>query len=86
MPSAVNINTDTQLVELEDGSIQLAYEGVRYSRDQFVPFHIFGVNSSPARHTTAAQFVTGSMLAKFGEDHAKWPAMALKFLLSKDTR
>jgi hypothetical protein len=86
MPSAVNINTDTQLVELEDGSIQLAYEGIRYSKDQFVPFHIFGVNSSPARHTTAAQFVTGSMLAKFGEDHAKWPAMALKFLLSRDTR
>src|SRR5258706_15553699 len=48
MPSAVNINTDTQLVELEDGSIQLAYEGIRYSKDQFVPFHIFGVNSSPA--------------------------------------
>ena len=86
MPSAVNINADTQLVELEDGSIQLAYEGIRYFKDQFVPFHIFGVNSSPARHTTAAQFVTGSMLAKFGEDHAKWPAMALKFLLSKDTR
>jgi hypothetical protein len=86
MPSAISINTDTHLVEIEDGSIQLTYEGVRYSKDQFVPFHIFGVNSSPARHTTAAQFVTGSMLAKFGEDHAKWPAMALKFLLSKDTR
>ena len=86
MPSAISINGDAQLVELEDGSIHVSYEGVRYARDQFVPFHIFGVNSSPARHTTAAQFVTGSMLARFGEDHAKWPAMALKFLLSKDPR
>lgn len=87
MPSAiVNINTNAQLVELEDGSIYVSYEGLSYAKDQFVPFHIFGVNSSPARHTTAAQFVTGSMLAKFGGDHGKWPAMALKFLLSKDTR
>jgi len=86
MPSAFNINTGAQLVEIEDGSIHLSYEGVNYTRDQFVPFHIFGVNSSPARHTTAAQFVTGSMLAKFGDDHGKWPAMALRFLLSKDTR
>jgi hypothetical protein len=85
MPSAISINTDAQLVELEDGSIHVFYEGARYAKDQFVPFHIFGVNSSPARHTTAAQFVTGSMLAKFGNDHEKWPAMALKFLLSKDT-
>ena len=85
MPSAIHIN-DAQLVELEDGSIQLYYEGVVYARDQFVPFHIFGVNSSPVRHTTAAQFVTGSMLAKFGEDHGKWPAMVLKFLLAKDPR
>jgi hypothetical protein len=81
MPS-ISIN-DAQLVELEDGSIHLAYEGVRYARDQFVPFHIFGINSSPARHTTAAQFVTGTMVANFGDDHAKWPVMVLKFLLSK---
>jgi hypothetical protein len=86
MPSAISINTYAQLVELEDGSIHVSYEGIRYTKDQFVPFHIFGVNSSPARHTTAAQFVTGSMLAKFGDDHRKWPAMALKFLLAKDTR
>lgn len=86
MSSAVSINTDVQLVEQEDGSIHLSYDGVRYTKDQFVPFHIFGVNSSPARHTTAAQFVTGSMLAKFGDDHAKWPAMALKFLFSNDPR
>jgi len=26
------------------------------------------------------------MLAKFGEDHGKWPAMVLKFLLAKDLR
>ena len=86
MPAAININTDVQLVELEDGSIHVLYEGVRYAKEQFVPFHIFGVNSSAARHTTAAQFVTGSMLAKYGEDHGKWPAMALKFLFSRDTR
>jgi hypothetical protein len=86
MRSAININTGAQLVEFEDGSIHLSYEGVNYTRDQFVPFHIFGVNSSPARHTTAAQFITGSMLAKFGDDHGKWPAMALRFLLLKDTR
>lgn len=85
MPS-ISINGDAQLVELEDGSIHVSYEGVRYAKDQFVPFHIFGVNSSPARHTTAAQFVTGSMVARFGDDHAKWPVMALKFLLAKDTR
>ena len=86
MPSAISINSDAQLVELDDGSIHVSYEGVRYAKDQFVPFHIFGVNSSSARHTTAAQFVTGSMLAKYGEDHAKWPALALKFLLARDTR
>ena len=86
MPSAININSDAQLVELGDGSIHVLYEGVRYTKDQFVPFHIFGVNSSPVRHTTAAQFVTGSMLARFGDDHSKWPTMALKFLLAKDTR
>ena len=85
MPS-ISINGDARLVELEDGSIHLSYEGVSYAKEQFVPFHIFGVNSSPARHTTAAQFVTGSMLARFGEDHAKWPALALRFLLSKDSR
>lgn len=85
MPSSISIN-DAKLVELEDGSIRVAYEGVSYTKDQFVPFHIFGVNSSSARHTTAAQFVTGSMLAKYGDDHAKWPAMALRFLLAKDVR
>jgi hypothetical protein len=84
MPAAININTGAQLVELEDGSIHVAYEGVRYTKEQFVPFHIFGVNSSPVRHTTAAQFVTGSMLAQFGGDHGEWPAMALRFLVSKD--
>ncbi len=80
MPS-FSIN-DAELVELEDGSIYVSYEGVRYAKEQFVPFHIFGINSSSARHTTAAQFVTGSMVARFGDDHAKWPVMALKFLLS----
>ena len=86
MASAISINGDAKLVESEDGSIHVLYEGVSYAKEQFVPFHIFGVNSSPARHTTAAQFVTGSMLAKFGDDHSKWPAIALKFLVAKEGR
>jgi hypothetical protein len=84
--ASYSINSDSQLVELEDGSIHLLYEGVRYTKEQFVPFHIFGVNSSPARHTTAAQFVTGSMFAKYGDNHQKWPVMALKFLFPTDKR
>ena len=81
MPS-ISID-DAEVVDLEDGSIHLASEGVRYAKDQFIPFHILGINSSPARHTTAARFVTGTMGAKFSDTHAKWPVMALKFLLSK---
>jgi len=82
MRTSLKITPEAQLVEVEDGSILLLYEGIKYSKDQFVPFHIFGMNSSPVRHTTAASFVTGSMIAKFGDDHGKWPAIALKFLLT----
>ena len=82
MRTSLNITPDAQLVEMEDGSIHVLYEGTKYSKDHFVPFHIFGVNSSPVRHTTAASFVTGSMIAKYGDDHGKWPAIALKFLIT----
>jgi hypothetical protein len=85
MRSSLKITSDAKLVELEDGSIHVLYEGVKYTKHQFVPFHIFGVNSSAARHTTAASFVTGSMIAKFGDDHEQWPAIALKFLLSNES-
>ena len=79
---SLGVTLDAKLVERDDGSVHLLYEGVRYAKEQFVPFHIFGVNSSPARHTTAAHVVTGTTFAKSGDDHRKWPVMALRFLRS----
>ena len=84
MPSILIINTTAVLIKLDDGSIRLFYEGIKYTQDQFVPFHIFGADTSPTLHTTAGSCVTTYMIAKYGDDQANWPAMARKFIRSKN--
>jgi len=74
------INAQARLVEFEGGEIRVLYDGMRYARDQLVPFHIFGVDSNPTRHSTAGAFVATFMYAKFGIDETSWPALARQFV------
>jgi len=74
------INAQARLVEFEGGEIRVLYDGMRYARDQLVPFHIFGVDSNPTRHSTASAFVATFMYAKFGIDETSWPALARQFV------
>ena len=83
MPSVLIINTGAVLIELADGSIRLFYEGIKYANSQFVPFHIFGSDTSPTMHASAALFVSTYMIEKYGDDQLRWPAMARKFINSK---
>ena len=80
MPSEIRINAQARLVELEGGQIRVLYDGIQYARDQLVPFHIFGVDSNPTRHSTAGAFVATFMFAKFGIDETAWPALARQFV------
>jgi hypothetical protein len=80
MPSEIRINAQALLVELESGEIRVVYDGIRFARDQLVPFHIFGVDSNPTRHSTAGAFVTTVMYAKFGLDESAWPPLARQFV------
>lgn len=82
MSAAMSINAQAQLVELEGGGIRVSYDGIQYARDQLVPFHIFGIDSNPTRHSTAGAFVATFMFAKFGIDEAAWPALARQFVNS----
>jgi hypothetical protein len=85
MRLAMRINSEALLIELDDGSMHVSYDGTQYARDELVPFHIFGSGSNASRHATAAAFVTTCMHAKFGEDQAQWPALATRFVTAKDT-
>lgn len=80
MPSEIRINAQARLVELESGDIRVVYDGIQYTRDQLVPFHIFGLDSNPTRHSTAGAFVTTIMYAKFGLEEAAWPPLARQFV------
>ena len=83
MPTAMSINTHAQIVQLDDGSIRVFYEGVKYAKNQIVPSHIFGVDSNPESYTTAEGFVKTIMLAKYGNNLGNWPGLALAFLKSE---
>ncbi len=82
MPSEIAINAQARLVALDGGGIRVMYDGIPYARDQLVPFHIFGVDSNPTRHSTAGAFVTTFMYAKFGLDETAWPPLAREFVNS----
>ena len=82
MASELRINAQAQLVETEPGQIRVLYDGIQYSRDQYVPFHIFGVDSNPTRLSTAGAFVTTFMYARFGIEESAWPELASKFVNS----
>ncbi len=84
MSFAISINPYSLLVRADDGSLFVFYDGKHYARDQVVPFHIFGATSNPSRYATAGSFVTSQMVAKFGDDRAKWPEIARMFVSSKD--
>ncbi len=45
-----------------------------------MPFHIFGMDSNPTRHSTAGAFVTTIMYAKFGLEETAWPPLARQFV------
>jgi hypothetical protein len=81
--SELRINAQARIVELEGGQIRVMYDGAQYAPDQLVPFHIFGVDSNPTRHSTAGAFVTTFMHARFGYDEGAWPELARKFVNSK---
>lgn len=80
MDSELKINAQAKLVEREGGELKVLYDGIEYARDQLVPFHIFGVDSNPTRHSTAGAFVTTFMYARFGIDESAWPALARQFV------
>lgn len=80
MPSEIRINAQARLVELDTGDIRVLYDGIQYARDQLVPFHIFGLDSNPTRHSTAGAFVTTIMYAKFGLEETAWPPLARQFV------
>ncbi len=82
MSSEISINPQARLVELEDGQLRVSYDGIQYARDQLVPFHIFGVDSNPTRHSTAGAFVATFMYSKFGIDESAWPPLARQFVNS----
>ncbi|MEO8133055.1 MAG: hypothetical protein ABI831_03635 [Betaproteobacteria bacterium] len=82
MPSEIAINAQARLVERGDGQMRVVYDGIEFARDQLVPFHIFGVDSNPTRHSTAGAFVATFMYAKFGIDESAWPALARQFVNS----
>ena len=82
MPSEVKINSQARVVELEGGQLCVLYDGMQFARDQLVPFHIFGMDSNPTRHSTAGAFVATFMYAKFGIDETAWPALARQFVNS----
>ena len=84
MRLAMRINSEALLIEVDNGSMHVSYDGTQYARDELVPFHIFGAGSNASRHATAAAFVTTCMLAKFGEDRAQWPVLAMRFVSAKD--
>jgi len=83
--TVLTVNIQAQLVQLDDGSIRVFYEGMQYTKGQQVPFHIFGMDSNPARHSTAESFVVQYMLAKYGADRRAWPALAVEFVAAKDS-
>lgn len=80
MDPELKINAQAKLVEREGGEVKVMYDGMEYARDQLVPFHIFGVDSNPTRHSTAGAFVTTFMHARFGIDESAWPALARQFV------
>lgn len=80
MPSEIRINAQAHLVELDNGEIRVVYDGIQFARDQLVPFHIFGLDSNPTRHSTAGAFVTTIMYAKFGLEESAWPPLARRFV------
>lgn len=80
MTEELRINAQARLVELDAGGVRVLYDGIQYARDQLVPFHIFGVDSNPTRHSTAGAFVTTFMYARFGLDEAAWPELARRFI------
>jgi len=80
MPPELPINAQARLVELEGGQVRVLYDGIQYARDQYVPFHIFGVDSNPARLSTAGAFVTTFMHVRHGVDEKAWPELASKFV------
>jgi len=80
MTPELKINAQARLVEREGGELKVLYDGMEYTRDQLVPFHIFGVDSNPTRHSTAGAFVTTFMYARFGIDESAWPELARQFV------
>ena len=80
MSFAIGVNGYSLLVQGDDGSLFVYYDGKRYSKDQVVPFHIFGVTTNPSRHATAGTFIASQMAAKYGDDSAKWPEIARLFV------
>lgn len=80
MRLVMRVNAEALLVELDDGSMHVSYDGTQYAKDDRVPFHIFGTDSNASKYATAADFVTMYMLAKYGEDRAQWPVLALRFV------
>lgn len=80
MNPELKINAQAKLVESEAGEVKVLYDGIQYGRDQYVPFHIFGVDSNPARLSTAGAFVTTFMHVRFGIDESAWPPLARQFV------
>lgn len=80
MAPELKINAQARLVARESGEIKVLYDGMEFSRDQLVPFHIFGVDSNPTRLSTAGAFVTTFMHVRFGFDESAWPALARQFV------
>lgn len=80
MSLAIGVNGYSLLVQEDDGTLFVYYDGKRYFKDQVVPFHIFGITTNPSRHATAGAYIASQMTAKYGDDSANWPEIARLFV------